>query len=82
LEKNKKLFESLVFLNAWIGCWCSACLMVLFQPFMEIWVGEKMMLNITTVVIFVIYFFVCQTRRIITTYKDACGLWWEDKFRP
>lgn len=82
LEKNKNLFNNLVFINAWIGCWCAACLLTLFQPFMKIWVGKELMFNMDTVIIFVFYFLVCQTRKIITVYKDACGIWWEDKFRP
>jgi len=34
------------------------------------------------VMLFVLYFFVYQNNKIVLTYKDAAGLWWQDRFRP
>ena len=81
-EKVYQDFNLLSFLNAWMVSWCSVCLLCLYQPFMKIWVGEKRMLDFTIVILLVIYFFVYQIRRIVLTYKDAGGIWWEDRFRP
>lgn len=81
-EKVYQDFNILSFLNAWMVTWCSACLLCLYQPFMKIWVGEKLMLDFNIVVLLVVYFFVYQIRRIVLTYKDAGGIWWEDRFRP
>lgn len=31
---------------------------------------------------FGLYFYVYQIRKIPVVYKDAAGIWWEDRFRP
>ncbi|AWI06381.1 lipopolysaccharide biosynthesis protein [Clostridium drakei] len=81
-EKNYRDFNKLTFINAWIVGWCSICLVCLYQPFMMIWVGSSLMLEFTTVILLVAYFYITLIRKIVQTYKDADGMWWEDKFRP
>lgn len=82
IDKNYEDFKILNFLNAWMVAFCSACLICLYQPFMKLWVGAELMFSMRIVVLLVIYFFVYQIRRIGLTYKDAAGIWWEDRFRP
>lgn len=81
-EKNYSDFKTLSFLNAWLVMFCSVCLLCLYQPFMQIWVKEKNMFGMDIVFLLVVYFYVYQIRRIVLTYKDAAGIWWEDRFRP
>ncbi len=81
-EKNYTVFKNLSFLNNWIISWCAVCLLCLYQPFMKLWAGEDSLLPFAVVVLIVIYFIAYQGRRIVTTFKDAAGLWWEDRFRP
>jgi O-antigen/teichoic acid export membrane protein len=82
MDKNYKDFKKLSFLNFWLVLWCSVCLLCLYQPFMKLWVGADLMLPMSVVVLIVIYFIGYQGRKIVITYKDAAGLWWEDRFRP
>lgn len=82
LEKNYADFEKLSFLNAWLVGWCTVCLVCLYQPFMRIWVGEELMFPMYVVLEMGLYFFVYQIRKIPVVYKDAAGIWWEDRFRP
>ena len=81
-EKNYRDFKKFVFLNNWIVGWCAVCFICLYQPFMKLWVGETLMLPFSVVVLIVIYFILYQGRKVVITYKDAAGLWWEDRFRP
>lgn len=81
-EKNYSDFKMLTFLNSWVIMFCSTCLLCLYQPFMKIWVGKKSMYGLDIAILLVIYFYVYMMRRIVLTYKDAAGLWWEDRFRP
>ncbi len=81
-EKNYGDFKVLTFLNMWMVTFCSASFLCLYQPFMDLWVGQEAMFGFDTVILFVIYFFVYQMRRIVLTYKDAGGIWWEDRVRP
>ncbi|MBM6853236.1 polysaccharide biosynthesis protein [Mediterraneibacter glycyrrhizinilyticus] len=82
MEKNYHDFKVLTFLNSWFITWCSACLICLMQPFMRIWVGKELMFSNSVVILFGIYFYIFQSEKIVLTYKDAAGLWWQDRFRP
>ncbi|MCD7819641.1 MAG: polysaccharide biosynthesis protein [Lachnospiraceae bacterium] len=81
-EKVYKDFNTLSFLNAWLVCFCSASLLCLFQPFMAIWVGEELMFSFDIVLLLVVYFYFYESQKIVITYKDAAGIWWEDRLRP
>ena len=78
----KKNFEIVSLLNNWVVSWCTICLLCLYQPFMELWVGSENMLSFSTVIFFAIDFYVWQVRKIVLTYKDAGGLWNEDFWKP
>lgn len=82
MEKNYRDFKKFVFLNNWLVGWCAVCFICLYQPFMELWVGQELMLPFSVVVLIVVYFVLYQGRKVVITYKDAAGLWWEDRFRP
>lgn len=82
VEKNYFDFKVLTFANYWLVLFCTVSLLCLYQPFMKIWVTEKNMLDMSVVVLLVIYFYIFQIRRVILTYKDAAGIWWEDRYRP
>lgn len=82
IDKNYRDFRILTLINSWLTIFCTTCLLCLYQPFMKIWVHEKNMLDIGIVVLLALYFFIYQIRRIVLTYKDAAGIWWEDRYRP
>lgn len=82
IEKNYDDFNVLSFLNTWLVTWCCTCFMCLMQPFMALWVGEDLLFPEGMVVLFVVYFYLYQINKIVLTYKDAAGLWYQDRFRP
>ena len=82
LQKNYNDFLKFSFANAWITGWCTVCLVCLYQPFMFLWVGRDLMFPFYIVLFFGLYFYTYQIRKIPVTYKDAGGIWWEDRFRP
>lgn len=81
-EKNYKDFRRFTFLMSWIVCICTNCFLLLFQPFMKIWMGEDKMLSMGMVVLFCLYFVIFMYNKLFNVYKDAAGLWYEDRFRP
>ncbi|MDD7389303.1 MAG: polysaccharide biosynthesis protein [Lachnospiraceae bacterium] len=81
-EKNFKDLNVFTFIICWISGFCSCCFLNLYQPFMELWVGKDLMLDFSIVICFVIYFYVCEVNQLLNTYKDAGGIWHEDRFRP
>lgn len=81
-EKNYEDLKKFTFIITWIAGFCSVCLLCIYQPFMELWVGKDFMLSLSAVVCFVVYFFVRQFNSLFNLYKDASGMWHEDCYRP
>ena len=81
-EKNYRDFRRFTFLMSWIVCVCTNCFLVLFQPFMKLWMGEDKLLSMGMVVLFCLYFVLYEYNQLFNVYKDAAGLWYEDRFRP
>lgn len=81
-EKNYNDLKKFLYIVCWIASVCTCCLLGLYQPFMKMWVGEKSMLSFDLVVCICIYFFVRNINTLINMYKDAAGMWHEDKWRP
>lgn len=81
-EKNYRDLSKFTFIICWGAGLCSVCLLCLYQTFMELWVGKELMLSFSAVICFVVYFFVRQLNSLFNMYKDASGMWHEDRFRP
>ena len=82
VEKNYNDFTKFQYIYMWITSWCTACLFGLFQPFMELWVGTESMYSNAIASIFCVYFFTSQMGNICYVYRQAAGLWWQDRYRP
>lgn len=61
---------------------CISCLVCMYQPFIELWVGKENMLDGLCVALFAMYLLVYEITLMIGTYKDASGKWHADRFRP
>lgn len=81
-EKNFSDFKKFTMLISWVSGICTCCFLCLYQPFMELWVGKDLMLSFSVVICFCIYYFVYEINQLINTYKDAAGVWHEDRWRP
>ena len=82
VEDNYQDFKNFTFANGWISSWCSVCLLCLYQHFIRVWIGENYLFPFLTVYLMVIYFFLPRLTTMTYTYREAAGLWWEDRFRP
>lgn len=81
-EKNYTLFENINFVLSWLVAWCSVCLLCLFQPFMELWMGKDMLLSTSSLICMVIYYYSWQFRTTGLYFKDAAGMWQADFWKP
>ena len=82
IEKNYKDFIALNLGNLWIVIWCSICLLCLYQPFMELWMGKSMLFSFDIVIVFCLYFYTWMFNKIGNTYINAAGLWTEAFWKP
>lgn len=80
-EKNYSDLKKINFVYMWFAGWCTICLICLYQPFMKLWVGEKLMFPNIVAVAFGIYFYALEMGVVRGVYSDAAGLWWENRYR-
>ena len=81
-EKIYEIFEKTLFINFWIYGFASICLFVLFNNFIEIWVGKEYLFSIGVVSIIIINFYISGMRKTVLTFRDALGLYWQDRYKP
>ena len=79
-NKNLRDMYRINFLFMWISGWCAICLLCLYQPFMQLWVGEDMMLSFQVVILFSIYFYVLKMSDIRSLYSESAGIWWQARY--
>lgn len=80
-EKNYRDMSKFNFIYMWLSGWLTVCLACLYQPVMKLWVGEELMLPYSVVILFCIYFYTLKLGDIRSVYVEACGLWYENRFR-
>ncbi len=81
-ERSEFIFRCLNFLNFWIYGFCAVCLWNLFNPFIELMWGEDMLFDELTVLCIVLNFLTAGLQNAVISYKDACGLFWQGRYRP
>lgn len=81
-EKSEFIFRCLNLLNFWVYGACSICFFYLVNPFILLWVGEDYLFPTAVIVVIVANFLTDGLQNAVISYKDACGLFWEGKFRP
>ena len=79
-EKNMADMLQIDFMFMVISGWCSICLLCLYQPFMKIWVGSKMMLPMYMAVTFSVYFYILMMGEIRMLYYESVGIWWQGRY--
>lgn len=81
IEYKFKTFKKLNLLNFIIYGFCFTCLYQILNPFIAFWIGEKFLFSQNTVLLICITFLVPGLNNVINIFKDACGLFWETRFR-
>ena len=81
-EKNFNDLNKFTFLVSWIAGICSCCFLGVYQPFMKLWVGDDLLLPFSAVICLVAYYYIYEINQLLNLYKDAGGIWHEDRFRP
>lgn len=80
IEKNYRDLKKFQFIFAWISGWCVVCMLCLYQPFMTMWVGKKLLLSFNNMILFCIYFYAITANCIRNLYFTGNGLWWRAKY--
>lgn len=81
-EKNTRMFHIMSFAQYWFTGWCSICLACMYQPFMCLWMGEEMLLDMGIVLLLALYLYSYKARAVVLLFKDAAGMWSADLLKP
>lgn len=81
-EKIVQVFNRVFFLNFWIFGFASICLLILFNPFIELWIGKDYLFSNTVVITIVLNFYITGMRKSANTFKEATGAFWNDRYKP
>lgn len=81
-EKSYNIFKRIMFLNFWIYGFASTAMYVMMEPFITFWLGSEYLLPRAVLVILVINFYMTGMRASIGVYKEAAGIYYEDRFIP
>ncbi len=81
-DANYEDFKKFTFANGWICSWSAVSLLCLYQHFMQWWLGSDLLFSFDTMVLMVLYFLLPRITTMTYTYREAAGLWWEDRIRP
>ena len=80
-EKCYFIFKNIFFLNFVVYSISSICLVNLFNPFIELWIGKKYFLSQNIVLILVVNFYITGMRKTVLTFKEAAGLFYNDRWK-
>lgn len=81
-DDNYKLFKKLFLLNFMVFSFISICCCCLMNDFIRIFFGKNMLLDDAVVILMVLKFYFNGMRSALLTYKDALGIYHEDRYRP
>lgn len=76
------VYKNILFLNAAICNFICVSLFACIDSLVNIWVGEEYVLSTIVVAIIVINFYVQSMKRTCGIFKNAAGIFYEDRFVP
>ena len=81
-EHRRDVYRKIDFLNFWLfGC-CSVVMYTIFRSVIVLWVGELFLFPMAGVFALTLNFYVQGMRQSILTFKNAAGIYYEDRFIP
>lgn len=80
-EESYQFFHKLFFLNAYMAIFCSSCLMILVNPFIEILWGENYLFPYYIVACLMMNFFLDRMRLTSQIFIDTNGLFWPIRWK-
>lgn len=81
-SKKIKAFKITEFITALQAAICFCGLYVLFNPFVELWVGKAYLFDEVIVAAMAFSFYLTYMRKAVLMFRDACGLYWNDRYKP
>lgn len=83
-QKNKsyQVYKNILFINSWLYNLAGICILCLMKPFIILWLGNEYLLPYSVLIVLVINFYVQGMRKTSINFKEAAGIFYEDRFIP
>ncbi|MDO4963773.1 MAG: polysaccharide biosynthesis C-terminal domain-containing protein, partial [bacterium] len=81
IDTQYKVFKKIDFLGYWLYSFSSVCLLCLFNPFINLWVGKEYIFNFNIVIILVINYYIFGMRKAVLAFREASGLFYKDRWK-
>lgn len=76
-------FKTVNFIFSYFSAFCTICMIVIFQPFMQAWTGGGIyLLDYVTVLLLCLSFYLGRMRSGVILFKEAAGLFRQDMAKP
>ena len=79
-QKNYLDMRRFNFMYMLLAGWASICFLCLYQSFVRLWIGERLMLHFPEVIALTAYFYVLKMGDIRWVYFEGAGLWWQARY--
>lgn len=80
VQRKIGVFYKLNFFTNWLFGFCAIALFMLLNDFITIWIGEKFLFNIPTIIAIVLNFYIIGVLNLTLTYRDTSGLFKQTKY--
>lgn len=81
-KRSKEVYDNLNFANFWLYALFGVCIIVLINPFINVWIGKKYVMGFSIVFLLVLNFYVLGMQSVTNSFRNAYGLFWIAKYRP
>ncbi|UFH65472.1 sugar translocase [Clostridium cadaveris] len=81
-NRKEEIFNMLVLISYWVFGFCTICLAILLNPFIELWIGKQYMLSKTVVNSLVLAFYFTGINQIPSLYRTSMGIFKQAKYAP
>lgn len=81
-ERNLDVYKKIDLLNFWLFGTAAAGMYAVLQPFIVLWLGKKFLFSEGILLVLVYNFYMEGMRASVNTFKEAAGIFHEDRFVP
>lgn len=81
-ESNEFIFKCMDLINTWMYAFCSICMWILVNPFLDLMFGQKYVLSQSVLFLICYNFLVVYQLNPTTNYRYASGIHWHGKYVP
>lgn len=81
-DKSFDIYKKLSFMSFWIYAFAAISIYMMMEPFITLWIGGEFLLSRYILLFVCLNFYLQGMRNPISMFKDAAGIFYEDRYVP